>query len=546
MSFLDLMDICTNNFFTPEIQKKSENPFDLTLQELIRLKSENITPESVRCCYCLILIKLDQDPSPQEINMLEFIREAKSLFESCSKYTKIIANMFDSIILNELMCATDEEQIINWMKEVKFISNFFLEDDKPVSSSASYNKFAELIWTKANELSLQANGPNFIKTLEYLKIGLDCDLDIIPIINMILSNAFEFIEERNNLNGIESDYEKNIDEDYVIIEKIKDLRLSNQETEVKLLEIESKLQDIRPRQGIMLDINENIRYEELKLETEPIYKKDTKSSLILIRKGKYNGKNIVAKIYKKVEDIELNLAKITEEIRIYKLLYEKAKIEYHLNCFLKYYGTCIYDNAIYLILEYMENTLEAEIKKKRTTNEKYSEGILENMFRHLLKSFADMEALKIFHRDIKLQNLLIDEDCNIKIIDFGLSIDYSENESTQAIENNCKEGSKSFMAPERFDRSIKTINTGLADVFSLGIVFLQMSTLKNTGELNEPKNHDQLIRIVNKIEYDWARSLVNGMLALEPNDRKSFRDSLSDLKNNPSTMSYSQSRDHRQ
>jgi serine/threonine protein kinase len=55
--------------------------------------------------------------------------------------------------------------------------------------------------------------------------------------------------------------------------------------------------------------------------------------------------------------------------------------------------------------------------------------------------------LQIIHRDLKTQNVLIDEDCaNIKVTDFGLSKNMAAAASTQATKNNMS-GTIAYMAP---------------------------------------------------------------------------------------------------
>ncbi|THG03778.1 hypothetical protein TEA_027249 [Camellia sinensis var. sinensis] len=75
--------------------------------------------------------------------------------------------------------------------------------------------------------------------------------------------------------------------------------------------------------------------------------------------------------------------------------------------------------------------------------------------------------LKIFHLDIKPQNILLDEDFNVKISDFGLSklIDKDQSQVVTMMR-----GTPGYLAPEW----LSSIITKKVDVYSFGVVVLEM------------------------------------------------------------------------
>ena len=82
-----------------------------------------------------------------------------------------------------------------------------------------------------------------------------------------------------------------------------------------------------------------------------------------------------------------------------------------------------------------------------------------------------IENAGIIHRDLKPDNIMIDDNLNVKIIDYGLSkiIDFSSITSTGT-----QIGSPLYMSPEQLKDS-KHIDYR-ADIYALGIILYEMLT----------------------------------------------------------------------
>jgi serine/threonine protein kinase len=107
-----------------------------------------------------------------------------------------------------------------------------------------------------------------------------------------------------------------------------------------------------------------------------------------------------------------------------------------------------------------------------------SESAIKKLFSQILDAVESMHKTGVYHRDIKLENILLvsdDDDLNCKVADFGLAT--RERYST---EFGC--GSTSYLAPEHFDddeSDIVPYDSSASDIWSLGILLIGMMFGRN-------------------------------------------------------------------
>ncbi|XP_075083410.1 G-type lectin S-receptor-like serine/threonine-protein kinase B120 [Nicotiana tabacum] len=174
----------------------------------------------------------------------------------------------------------------------------------------------------------------------------------------------------------------------------------------------------------------------------------------------------------------------------------------------KLMGFCIHGEEKLLIYEYMSNrSLDVFIFGSRSDdkaalswNQRYS--IIEGIARGLLYLHCD-SRLKVIHRDLKASNILLDEDMNPKISDFGMARIFGGN---QTIANtNRIAGTYGYMSPEY---AIQGIFSEKSDVFSFGVILLEIISNKR----NSSFSHSDLL--------DHAWHLWNEGKILEFSDPK--------------------------
>jgi serine/threonine protein kinase len=134
------------------------------------------------------------------------------------------------------------------------------------------------------------------------------------------------------------------------------------------------------------------------------------------------------------------------------------------NNVVKFYETFESNHHILIIMEYISCGDLLTFVRKRT---KLSEKIAKFIFRQIIEALQYIHSKNIIHRDIKLDNILIDLNNTIKLCDFGVS---KQIKNKEAVFDQC--GTPAYIAPEILR------NEGFqgfsADIWSAGIVLYAM------------------------------------------------------------------------
>src|SRR3954471_13050517 len=125
------------------------------------------------------------------------------------------------------------------------------------------------------------------------------------------------------------------------------------------------------------------------------------------------------------------------------------------------------DSVYYIVMEYVEGqTLKQYIQQHSPIPVSKALSIMEQ----LTSAITHAHQNHIIHRDIKPQNILMDQNGNVKITDFGIAMALSATSITQT---NSVLGSVHYLSPEQARGGVANHKS---DIYSLGIVMFELLT----------------------------------------------------------------------
>ncbi|KAL8229877.1 hypothetical protein R6Q57_014777 [Mikania cordata] len=144
------------------------------------------------------------------------------------------------------------------------------------------------------------------------------------------------------------------------------------------------------------------------------------------------------------------------------------------------YGCCVEGNEMSLIYEYMENNClsRALLGTDKVSKAKLTWPVRLKIWIGIARGLVylhEESQMRIIHRDIKASNVLLDENFDAKISDFGLA-KLTDDENTHIVTRVA--GTIGYMAPEY---ALRGTLTPMVDVYSFGIVLLEIVSGKGNN-----------------------------------------------------------------
>ncbi|XP_006349867.1 CBL-interacting serine/threonine-protein kinase 1-like [Solanum tuberosum] len=162
----------------------------------------------------------------------------------------------------------------------------------------------------------------------------------------------------------------------------------------------------------------------------------------------------------RIQDLRIT-DQIKREIRTLKVLKHPNVV--------RLYEVLASKTKIYMVLEYVNG---GELFDRIASKGKLSETQGRKLFQQLIDGVSYCHDKGVFHRDLKLENVLIDGGRNIKISDFGLSALPQHLRDDGLLHTTC--GSPNYVAPEVL--SNRGYNGATSDTWSCGVILYVILT----------------------------------------------------------------------
>ncbi|XP_020554911.1 LEAF RUST 10 DISEASE-RESISTANCE LOCUS RECEPTOR-LIKE PROTEIN KINASE-like 1.4 isoform X4 [Sesamum indicum] len=185
----------------------------------------------------------------------------------------------------------------------------------------------------------------------------------------------------------------------------------------------------------------------------------------------------------------------------------------HQNLVTLYGCTSKRSRELLLVYEYVPNgTVADHLHGKRANSGLLSWAVRLNIAIETAEALAYLHKSDIIHRDVKTNNILLDNDFHVKVADFGLSRLFP-NDVTHV--STAPQGTPGYVDPEYYQCYQLTEKS---DVYSFGVVLIELISSLQAVDTNRHRHDINLANMaINKIQNHTLHELVDSSLGFETN-----------------------------
>ncbi|CAB3239895.1 unnamed protein product [Arctia plantaginis] len=187
-------------------------------------------------------------------------------------------------------------------------------------------------------------------------------------------------------------------------------------------------------------------------------------------RDKKSGRRVAVKI---LENITENIEEIEEEFLVFRDLSSHPNIPEFFGLFLKR-GVCSDDDQIWFVMELCTGGSVTDLcAGMRAHGNNLTEPQLAYVLRGTVRALTHLHAHRCMHRDVKGHNILLTEDAEVKLVDFGVS----SHLAATAARRNTSVGTPYWMAPEVIacEQQLDESYDCRCDVWSVGITAIELA-----------------------------------------------------------------------
>ena len=443
--------------------------------------------------------------------------------------------------------------------QIEAIEKFYIDSINTLKKEISKlnldieNQNKEIVTQRNQYKDAQNKLINIDKEFHQLETQNDANINKMKTLELEKSSNLEKIQGLYNENSDLESQLSNLNEKYKEIGKdIKSLKNNNKSLINEVKSISEKLEDseseksrLEQEKANLIKLNEDFsnevkrcnisieimrkRIEEDNLAEESKYeiseeklnKTKEKETKFISQLREFLATDMASKSHKYAIKTIPTLKKMEEDIIKEIKIWEKIEKADKPKSIPKFYNwsreevsttTCKHVDY-HLIFDYYPNSLKKIITnlKNNKNSDPFPLKKLIHFTKSLIHALSYLQSLKVCHRDMKPDNLLVDETCdNIFVIDFGESKEV-RHYAKKLLTLTTVAGTPKYLSPELHkvysspEKKLKKINLFKSDVFALGLVLLELGVLelpkrKSDEEKYRDNIENQILKFQKKYE----------------------------------------------